>query len=257
MKSLRLILSLCILAAAAGLLATAGAAEPASVRVESVRAEPGSTVQVAVSIEHNPGILGTTLEVTFPSQLTLLKAENGAAFSALNMTPSNELSSPCRFVWDGDDLEDSQIRDGTILTLTFRVSEAATAGSALSIQVTCPGGDATDRDLNPVSLSAVDGTVTVGGSGVLTAEGIRTASGLQVRISSPEASTGVSLVLTTCQEKTGQMTDCQLRSLTLSKGETTVKDLTAPGPGQVCRAFLLDGAGTPLCPAILFPPAST
>ena len=42
MKSLRLILSLCILAAAAGLLATAGAAEPASVRVESVRAEPGS-----------------------------------------------------------------------------------------------------------------------------------------------------------------------------------------------------------------------
>ena len=135
----------------------------ATVSVESVSAAPGSTVQVAVSIKDNPGILGARLTFAFDDGLTLVGAENGEAFSMLTMTKpeTNRLTSPCQFAWDGQELADADIRDGVILTLTFEVSEAAVSGKKLGIRVSYKASDIVDGSLNRVALNTADGEITV------------------------------------------------------------------------------------------------
>lgn len=54
--------------------------------VESVSDSPGATVDVAVKVKNNPGILGATLTFTYDKELTLVDATAGDAFSVLTMT---------------------------------------------------------------------------------------------------------------------------------------------------------------------------
>ena len=97
------------------------------VSVEQVSAAPGESVEVNISIENNPGILGATFTLTYDEQLTLTNAQAGDAFGALSMTKPGKFTSPCNFVWDGQELEEEDIKDGVILTLTFQVSEIGRA----------------------------------------------------------------------------------------------------------------------------------
>lgn len=133
----------------------------AIISVESVSAAPGSTVQVAVSIKDNPGILGARLTFAFDDGLTLVGAENGEAFSMLTMTKPGVFTSPCQFVWDGQELVDGDIKDGVILTLTFAVSASAASGKTQGIRVSYKASDIVDGSLNRVTLNTADGGVTV------------------------------------------------------------------------------------------------
>lgn len=146
----------------AGLLPVgASAAQEPTVRVESVSASPGDSVEVDIVLEHNPGILGATLTFTFDQDLTLVDAQAGEAFSCLTMTKPGRFGSPCNFVWDGIDLTEEDIRDGVILTLTFQVSADAAVGEALPVSVSYAPGGITGKDLNPVELDIQNGAVTV------------------------------------------------------------------------------------------------
>ena len=95
--------------------------------VDTVEAVPGSEVTVNVSIKNNPGILGATLTLSFGDGVTLTKATSGDnnAFSAMVLTKPGKLVSPCNFVWDGQELTAEDIKDGSLLALTFQVSEEA------------------------------------------------------------------------------------------------------------------------------------
>lgn len=132
-----------------------------TIRVESYTAAVGEDVNVDIVIENNPGILGATLEITFDESLTLVSATAGEAFSHLTMTKSGELTSPCRFVWDGQECNDEDIKDGVILTLSFDVAESAEIGKNLEIAVSAPGNDILDNNLNPVDVNLVNGSITV------------------------------------------------------------------------------------------------
>lgn len=132
-----------------------------TIRVESYTAAVGEDVNVDIVIENNPGILGATLEITFDESLTLVSATAGEAFSYLTMTRSGELTSPCRFVWDGQECNEEDIKDGVILTLSFDVAENAEIGKNLEIAVSAPGNDILDNNLNPVDVNLVNGSITV------------------------------------------------------------------------------------------------
>lgn len=133
----------------------------ATISVESVSAAPGSTVQVTISVTDNPGILGARLAVAFDDGLTLVDAENGEAFSMLTMTKPGRFTSPCQFVWDGQEIAAEDIRDGVILTLTFAVSENAQSGIRQNIHISYKDADFVDQDMNPLSIDMVDGGVDV------------------------------------------------------------------------------------------------
>ena len=132
------------------------------IEVESENVARGEDVSVDIVIRNNPGILGATLEISFAEELTLLSATAGEAFSYLAMTKPGKLESPCRFTWDGLDFTEEDVKDGTILTLTFSVADDAEAGVPLEIIVSAPEGDIYDNELNYVDVTTVAGAVTVG-----------------------------------------------------------------------------------------------
>ena len=127
--------------------------------VDDVYATPGSTVTVDIEIEKNPGILGATLSVSWDDGLTLTGHESGAVFSELRYQGPSRLISGCNFIWYGDTV--SNIIDGTILTLTFNVTEAAADAEIFDIEVTYDSADILDQSYNPVELTVNNGSVRI------------------------------------------------------------------------------------------------
>lgn len=131
--------------------------------VESVTAAAGeSGVTVAVSVKNNPGILGMTLSVEFDeSALTLTNASNGEALSGvLNFTKANVLKSGCNFVWDGQELTDGSIKDGTVLLLEFDVLSTAASG-IYPISISYDNGGIIGGELESLSLKIESGNIII------------------------------------------------------------------------------------------------
>lgn len=136
-------------------------AAPASqpiVSVEDVWAASGSTVEVNVAIAGNPGIYGATLTISWAEGLELVDAESGDVFNGLSyQEPSRYVSSGTNFIWYGTRLR--EIKDGTVLKLTFEVAENVEESAVLAINVT---GDAlTDAEDNTVTASYENGSVRI------------------------------------------------------------------------------------------------
>lgn len=143
--------------------ATPGSEETksATITVESKEAEAGQSVVVNVLIKDNPGIIGTTLEVSYDEGLTLVDAVSGEAFEKLNMSGPSSYASPCRFIWDGVSVEKDEIKDGVFLTLTFNVGADCAPEKEMKVYVKPVDDDAYDNDYNPVKLQTNPGTISI------------------------------------------------------------------------------------------------
>lgn len=138
--------------------------EVPAIRVANVSAKPGAKeVAVTVDIENNPGVLGMLLQIHYDSDaLTLRKASNGSAFKdILDLTKGKTLQDGCKFIWDGIEISDDQILDGTVLTLYFDISPGADAG-VYDISFSYDDGDIISGELEPIKLSVINGSITVG-----------------------------------------------------------------------------------------------
>ena len=100
----------------------------AVITIDNVYGSPKGTVDVNVTIENNPGILGAILSFTYDKGLNLVNAVSGDAFSALVMSKPGIYTSPCQFAWDGESLHQNLVNDGIVITLTFEISEDAEPG---------------------------------------------------------------------------------------------------------------------------------
>ena len=130
-----------------------------TITIQSVSDTAGATVNVDVALANNPGIMGATLKLTYDAGLTLVDATSGDAFSALVMTKPGKLVSPCKFVWDGQEISTEDIKDGTILTLQFKIDENAVAGDEYEIKLESDGIQ--DMNVNSVNVTIENGTVSV------------------------------------------------------------------------------------------------
>lgn len=139
----------------------ASAANAATVTVESVNAVPGSNVEVNINVKNNPGILAANFTVTYDKGLTLIDSKSGDAFSALSMTKTENYNSPCKFGWDALEIADEDIKDGTILTLTFAVDKSVSANSKLNVKLSYQNGNIIDSDLNDIPVTINNGSVTI------------------------------------------------------------------------------------------------
>lgn len=139
----------------------ANAANATTVTVESVNAVPGSNVEVNINVKNNPGILAANFTVTYDKGLTLIDSKSGDAFSALSMTKPENYNSPCKFGWDALEIADEDIKDGTILTLTFSVDKNVSANSKLNVKLSYQNGNIIDSDLNDIPVTINNGSVTI------------------------------------------------------------------------------------------------
>lgn len=134
------------------------ATEP-TIIVSNATARAGENVTVTVKIASNPGVAGAKFTLSYDSNLTLINAEVGEAFSVLDYTPPAALVNGCPFNWDSLDAESTV--DGTFLTLTFTVSDTATSGENLNVAISYVKGDVYDKNLQDLTFELIDGTVAV------------------------------------------------------------------------------------------------
>lgn len=132
-----------------------------TITIPDVNGTAGSTVDVEVQIENNPGILGATLTFTFDEGLSLVGATNGTAFSSLTMTRPGIFTSPCNIAWDGQELSKEDISDGVIVTLQFKIPDDAQAGTKYNITASYEDGAIVNNYLNPVNVTIKNGSIEV------------------------------------------------------------------------------------------------
>ena len=124
----------------------------------------GDLVEVKVNLKNNPGIVSATLIVSFSENLKLAHAKNGDVFSALTYIPPKALSnglnitSEARFIWSGFDIQDADIKNGTILTLYFKFTKGSK--EPYQISITSENGDIVDKDMNSIILN-INKTIAV------------------------------------------------------------------------------------------------
>lgn len=131
-------------------------------RIEDSKGKKGGDVVVKVNIENNPGVLGMKFSIFFDdSVLTIKSVDNGDAIKdVLTMTSSNNLINGSTFLWDGQEIKESEIRDGEIMVLQFSVNNAATVGK-YPITIICEKGDAVDENLKPIEFVIIDNYIEV------------------------------------------------------------------------------------------------
>lgn len=131
----------------------------ATMTISSATVGAGATVTVTIDVQNNPGIIGAVLNLSYDNEgLTLIDVQGGRAWSTLSLTLPGYLEPGCSFVWDGVDEDDS---NGSIITLTFQVSESAVNGFTYGIYVSYNSSNVVNGNFEPVWFDVVNGYITV------------------------------------------------------------------------------------------------
>ena len=155
----RIIAMICALAMLLSMTVYAGNKKPL-ISADTVTAEPGATVKVPVRISGNPGMIGAKITVSYAKGLTLTEISAGEAFAALTMTaPGDKKANPVNILWDAMDIDDQDVKDGVIATLSFTAPEEA---GTYAITLSTEKRDNLDRNMKSVDVACAAGSVTVG-----------------------------------------------------------------------------------------------
>ena len=135
------------------------AADSMSFTVGICDASPGETVSIPISLSSNSGFVSMSLSVTYDtSALTLISYDDTGVIAGASH--SSHFTSPYVLTWENDTLTSNITSTGTIVYLTFLVSEDAKEQD-YSIIVRIPTDGILDANGNSVSASSAMGTITV------------------------------------------------------------------------------------------------
>lgn len=123
-----------------------------AIAVSSVKAYPGSTVDVTVSLQNNPGIVGMTLKFAYDSSAMELSSITESGLEGTWIKNKG-------VTWANSTLTDSTY-NGVVLTLTFTVYETAPAGE-YEVRVLYEEGDICNLNEEDVNFVSVPGAITV------------------------------------------------------------------------------------------------
>ncbi len=140
--------------------------EAPAIAVGSVKAAPGESAEVNISLKNNPGIVAMTLKMSFDtSLLTLKEVRDAGVLGATSHKP--ELQSPYTLVWVNDTATENFTANGNIVTLVFDVSEGAVIGTEIPITVTYDADNwgIYNKDPKMVDFAIENSSVTVSESG--------------------------------------------------------------------------------------------
>ena len=129
-----------------------------TIAMSTVTVSAGEEAVMRVALGDNPGIIGLEVTVYYDESIfTLTNAENGNALKDLSYLPSGELASGSKFLWDGVEIDASQVKNGEFLALTFLTASNTPKGTyTISMQV-----NAYDENLKPLAFGIINGTVIV------------------------------------------------------------------------------------------------
>ena len=127
--------------------------------ISNATASAGDTnVEVTIALKNNPGVALLDFKVTFDSNvLTLTGVTYNSEFGGSGTKP-NPLGNPAQILWyNGDENSES---DMVFVTLTFFVSESASAGDTDITATYTPGGIC-NWDEDDIEFDIVNGKITI------------------------------------------------------------------------------------------------
>lgn len=137
------------------------------ISVASTQAEAGDTIDIAFSLQDNPGLIAMRLYVYYDAtKLRLEDAQDRGIFGANNAYFGKDKNAvPYTLLWEDALAEENYTGNGTLAVLSFKVLDTATAGTA-EITLTLDQGSTINVDLENVAIQLEDGTVTIEGGEV-------------------------------------------------------------------------------------------
>ena len=126
---------------------------------ESKTAEQGAKgVTISLSLKDNPGITGMQIKIEYDdTYLHLVGVSAGDAMKNHYFTVPETLKSGISVIFDTIFVEEKDIFDGEIVTLTFDIDEnAPTVDFQITFSIV-----ATDNDLNTINFKAANASITV------------------------------------------------------------------------------------------------
>lgn len=133
----------------------------ASVRIDTVYAEPGESVDVAVEILNNPGIISVEFKVNYDTDILELASQpdDCELFSGGDCMFSGTLDTyPYSVSWMDAVSRDNYTDSGDIVILHFNVLDTAETGLT---EITVEGINALDVNLDDVVFESVNGGVEI------------------------------------------------------------------------------------------------
>ena len=134
--------------------------------VSSVAGRPGDIVTVPIVISGEPELVAARLRIGYDQHvLTLTEAKDGGLLGS-NQFCEDRSACPYTVLWENGKRTGNIRVNGTLLTLRFRISPDAAAGT-YPITLSGVADDFYGVDLNTVSILLRSGSVTVSGAGCL------------------------------------------------------------------------------------------
>ncbi|MGN1320588.1 MAG: cohesin domain-containing protein, partial [Acutalibacteraceae bacterium] len=135
----------------------ATAADSGEFVVSTAEAHRGETVDVTVSINNNPGIVSAKVKVAYDSNVLEFDSKQDGVFAGVAYSP--DTANPFIINWI-DTIHGLNTTNGTLVTLTFKVKDAAAFGQS-PITLSFDPDDVYDLNFDNVDFTTVDGYVDV------------------------------------------------------------------------------------------------
>ncbi len=135
------------------------AAGNATLTIETIDAENGEEVKLAVTLSNNPGICTFRLAINYDKELTLIGVSDTKLYGD-HMFGNDLNANPYILMWDESLKTKSNKSEGVLAYLTFRVDKDAASGTH-KVWITYNTGDIYDLDLKDIDVQLVEGGVTV------------------------------------------------------------------------------------------------
>ncbi|MCL1808753.1 MAG: cohesin domain-containing protein [Clostridiales bacterium] len=130
------------------------------IKVASGSGKAGDAVDVAISLENNPGVASMRLLVGYDtSSLKLVKVEDKGLLGSAAHYMGPEFAQPYTLLWSNGTAKTNFTANGTIAVLQFEILQGAKSSQ---VTVTYNArSDIHNVDLKPVSFATENGTVSV------------------------------------------------------------------------------------------------
>ena len=123
--------------------------------VSNASVQAGQEVSLLITLAGSPGLAGLELTITFDeAQVTRIGMEEITCLDGLTYTVSQNLSSGCKVMWDG---ENASYNNGEIVRLNFAVADTATSGD-VEVKISALGYD---DNIEKVYFIVYNGIITI------------------------------------------------------------------------------------------------
>ncbi len=133
-----------------------------TVTVSTATGTPGSTVEVTVSIQNNPGIVSMSLNVSYDENIMTLTGIRDLGSLAGGMH-TDVYKSPYILTWANDTSNTDFYVNGAVAALIFTINSQAQPGT-YTVGLTTPIHGIYNYNISEVDFRMVSGSVTVTGS---------------------------------------------------------------------------------------------